>query len=106
MSWMNRSDIEEAITFHARRPVCLKAAKFLKEFQEQVDRVSDGWPYWSLPSRAAAKLMELIERKPEDYRGVPRPDITEAQLAKALVPIKSFYTRRGYQAGMTFPEVH
>jgi hypothetical protein len=32
-------------------------------------------------------------------------DATEAQFKAALSPIKSFYTRRGNAAGMTYPEV-
>ena len=62
----------------------------------EVNEHSDGWSYWNPPAKAAAKLMKIVN-------GYMEP--TEYQLKLALIPIKSFYTRRGYAAGMKFPEV-
>lgn len=102
---MNRSDIEEAVMIRSKYPLLHQAARFLHAFMQEVDQHSDGWPYWSAPSKAAAKLMELVERKPEEYRTPRTHDISRDEYKKALTPIKSFYTRVGYKAGMKYPEV-
>lgn len=99
--WMNRGEVEDAywrFTQLTHHPVLGKAARFLKEFMEEVDNCSDGWPYWRLPSNAAGKLMDMLC----PYSKV---EATEANLKKAMAPIKAFYTRRGYKAGMKFPEI-
>lgn len=100
--WMNRMDVDEAVLATRQYPVASRAARLLQSFVEEVDKVSDGWPYWKLPSNAAKQLMQLLSYyKPfKNHSG----DITETQLAKALVPIKSFYTRVGLKAGMKLLE--
>ena len=95
MHFMNRSDIEEAVERHAGKPVLARATKFLKDFQEMIDDHSDGWPYWAPPVRSADKLMTLIEDYhpwKRDSRPICLP--TEADLKKAITPIKSFCTRK------------
>lgn len=98
MLYMNREDIARARlrAQHSQNTVLIRATTFLAQFQEEVDAHSDGWPYWFASVKAAVKLMRLIQDSEEP---------TETDLRKALVPIKSFYTRRGNAAGMKFPEV-
>lgn len=95
MKFMNECDIDFAVQRHANHPVLSKATDFLYKFKEEVNAHSDGWPYWSAPVRAAAKLITLIQSG----------DASEKQFTDALSVIKSFYTRRGYKAGMTFPTI-
>ena len=95
MKYMNDYDIALAEQRNIYHPVLSRATRFLKEFKAEVDSHSDGWAYWRQPVRSAAKLMTLIEEQ----------HATEAQFRAALSPIKSFYTRRGNAAGMSFPEV-
>jgi hypothetical protein len=94
--WMNRWDIQFAVERNSLDTVKGKAARFLAAFMEETDEHSDGWCHWPLPGRAADKLQNLIQSD---------SPMTEADYRKALAPIKSFYTRRGYKAGMNFPEV-
>jgi hypothetical protein len=98
MLYMNEWDIATAWlrAERSQNAVLIRATKFLAQFQEEVNAHSDGWPYWSAPVKAAAKLMTLVQNSE-----MP----TETDLRKALTPIKSFYTRRGNAAGMKFPEV-
>lgn len=103
--WMNRMDIEEAVELRRMLPNRHRAARFLKEFMDEVDQHSDGWPYWNPPAKAAKQLMEIVHKRPDEYRGLKLEDVTPAQLNKALAPIKAFYTRRGYKAGMKLPVV-
>jgi hypothetical protein len=105
--WMNRHEIEEATYRFANHPVLGPASRFLREFQEEVDQHSDGWPYWSPPSKAAGKLQDLIHGHMRAGMGAyPRlPEPTMADVKKTLAPIKSFMTRRGYKAGMKLPEL-
>jgi hypothetical protein len=94
---MNQMDIDEAVIRNQQQPVLGKAAQFLASFRDEVDAHSDGWPYWQAPIKAAEKLMQLLQAR--------NPNTTMAEFKKALTPIKSFYTRRGYQAGMAMPAV-
>lgn len=107
--WMNRMDIEEAYGRYGQQHTPIgNAVRFLKAFMEEVDSHSDGWPYWSAPSKAADKLMNLIHgymwRGMGAYPDVPAP--TMADVLKCMPPIKSFMTRRGLKAGMKMPELN
>ena len=95
--FMNEWDIDDALERARPRTVRHKAARFLASFRGEVDSHSDGWCYWRLPVDAAKRLMELLlDREHEP---------TEEQYKKALVPIKSFYTKHGNKAGMTMPAI-
>ena len=94
MLFMNEFEIENACIKYAAHPVLAEATRFLRDFMEEVNNHSDGWPHWALPCKAARQLMQLI-LNPEKA--------TDAAVALALRPIKAFYTRHGHQAGMKFP---
>lgn len=94
MTWLNQWEIEEALHDCAKHPILSKATRVLHDLMCLTNEVSDGWPYWRKPARAASKLMELIEchTKPYRYNDDP-PEVTEADLKRALIPIKAFLTR-------------
>jgi hypothetical protein len=93
--WMNRTEIEiEVARAQAKQDVVLvHATTILKQLQEETDAHSDGWSTWMKPAKAAEKLMQFIRKGGG----------TEAELKKACVPIKAFYTRIGRAAGMVLP---
>ncbi len=95
MRFMNEYDIEDSVARYRSHAVLGPATRFLNAYKDEVNAHSDGWPYWSAPVKAAAKLIELIEKGAA----------TEQELAKALSPIKAFMTRRGKAAGMVLPQV-
>ena len=95
---MNDSEIESALRRYRPDTPSGRAALFLYTLKEETNANSDGWHSWPLPARAANKLMQFLQG-PEDA-----PTRSWSALSKALVPIKSFYTRRGYAAGMKWPE--
>lgn len=95
MMFMNESEVLASVARHYGHPVLGPATRFLESYMQEVNSHSDGWPYWSPPVRAAAKLMALIKRG----------EATKAELTKALSPIKSFMTRRGLAAGMKMPSI-
>lgn len=99
MKYMNEYDIQRAAYQSQGKPVLNKAVRFLATFRDEVNAHSDGWAYWKAPVKAAEKLMTLIDQPHGN-------DILEAEFKKALTPIKSFYTRRGNAAGMSYPEVY
>ena len=88
---MNEHEIEsfrvQPAGSHAQRA----AHVILIAFMREVNAHSDGWAYWAAPVKAAEKLMELVQSQEA---------VTEYDLSRALIPIKSFYTRKGRQAGM------
>lgn len=105
MKFMNEMDIQDAVDRFRNDPVLGPATRFLNNFKNEVNAHSDGWPYWSQPVRAAAKLIELVEGHRwagmGAYPVLPKP--TAADVRKALIPIKAFMTRRGNAAGMRMP---
>jgi len=57
---------------------------------------SDGWPYWPKPSRAAARLQELIQGDGSWFYSEQLADtVTASEYRAALRPIKAFRTRHG-----------
>lgn len=105
--WMNEYDIAEAVERFAHDPVLGPAARFLEAFKDEVNSHSDGWPYWTPPSKAASKLMALLHGQLWAGMGAyPRlPAATAADVRAAVRPIKAFMAHRGAHAGMTLPEV-
>jgi hypothetical protein len=103
MLFMNEDEINEAAARHVSHPVLGPATRFLRDFKDEVNAHSDGWPYWSPPVRAAARLMALIEGAREQLRDGHPVACTLRDVQKALPPIKAFMTRRGTAAGMTLP---
>lgn len=101
MTWLNRWEIEERAQEFERHPVLGPATETLANLMEWTDRNSDGWPYWTKPSRAASKLMDLIEQAhraayrydPDAPSGHWEP--TQAEINAATRPIKAFRTRHG-----------
>lgn len=67
MLFMNRWEIEDAVNRYANHKVLARATRFLYEFMEQTNEVSDGWHSWPKPARAAAKLMKLIQSGCNQY---------------------------------------
>jgi hypothetical protein len=101
---MNTYEIDEAAERWCNHPVLGKATRFLAAYRDEVNAKSDGWAYWHTATRAAAKLVGMIEhanRERDRYPPEPGPD--EAALKRAISPIKAFYTRHGNAAGMKFP---
>ena len=96
MRFMNEWDIDEAEHQHGDHPILGPAIQTLRNLVEWTNRNSDGWAYWPKPTRAAARLMEMIERDGSStYRfDVAREDVTLAEYRAALRPIKAFRTRQ------------
>jgi hypothetical protein len=102
MLFMNEWDIEEAVNRFRQHPTLGPAARFLRDFKNEVNSHSDGWPYWSPPVHACKQLIQLFPSNP--YQPVSK-EVTRKDVLKALAPIKSFMTRRGNKAGMKLPDI-
>ena len=73
------------------------AVLILAGIMDHANQHSDGWAYWPKPCRAAARLIELIHSYTGNVRGPDYGKLTPihaADLRKALVPIRAFYTRQ------------
>ena len=96
MKFMNEYDLQQArIRFTAHtKPNRLGLVMVVDALREWADTVSDGWAYWPKPARAAAAAISLIEsRTYAENQEQERVDITDAELAAAVRPIKAFLTR-------------
>ena len=105
MLFMNEFDIEEAQARWATHPTLGPATRFLARFAAEVNAHSDGWPYWSLPVKSAAKLMTVIQDANTRWRDGRSVETSAEDVRQALVPIKAFMTRRGTAAGMRLPDL-
>ncbi|CAM6053494.1 unnamed protein product [Sphagnum tenellum] len=94
MMFMNQWEIDEAVVRHPASTVQGQAARILQRLRDQVNEISDGWAYWSKPLQASKNLMILVQ-----YRGGA---VSEADLKKALIPVKSFCTKHGLDSAKIF----
>lgn len=94
---MNEYEIEDALrlTAYFELPNARRAAEILSRLKDWTNNNSDGWPYWQKPSKAADKLMTALSSAIQASRQQDNMDMTEAELQKALTPIKAFLTRQG-----------
>jgi hypothetical protein len=92
---MNEYDVQRATHLYEQHPVLGPATKTLSNLLYWTNCNSDGWAYWPKPTRAAARLMELIE--PDGVNPMFDRDRADATLEKyraACRPIKAFRTRQ------------
>lgn len=97
MYFFSEYQIREAVNRYVSTGQCEKvntarAVMVLDRLMVWTNRNSDGWAYWPKPMRAASQLARLVEDR-TNRRNLD--DITDHELKKALVPIKSFLTRQG-----------
>lgn len=98
MLFMSEYEVEETLHIFdgPATPNLAAGAMALARLVEWTNRNSDGWPYWPKPSRAAKSLMEALEAaRKQYYAGREVEDISAAELARVLRPIKAFLTRQG-----------
>lgn len=95
--WMNEYEIEDALrlTAYFELPVARRAAEILSKLKDWTNDNSDGWPYWTKPSKAADKLMTALQVSIQASRQQDDKDMTATELRAALTPVKSFLTRHG-----------
>lgn len=103
MTWLNEYEVEEAARMFEGDPVLGPATQTLANLVDCVNHCSDGWPYWAPPSRAAGKLQYIIQSEMNFRRRGLSATATPDQVRKALVPIKSFLTRRGLTCEVVAP---
>lgn len=90
---MNQADIELAANNHHDCPNVRKGFNLLLRLMQTVNEQSDGWAYWSAPSKAAEQLMGLLKTAGNlwyDTHG----KISDANFRKAVTPIKSMVTKQ------------
>lgn len=90
---MNQADIEFANSRKHACPNVRKGVRLLYRLMQAVNAQSDGWAYWRAPADAAKPLMVLLQKAGNlwyDTHGT----ITEAELRKAVTPIKAMVTRQ------------
>ncbi len=91
--FMNEADIEAAAAARHVCPNVRKGVRLLRALMRSVNAQSDGWPYWSAPSKAASQLCELLKRAGNLPYGT-HGTITAAELRQAIVPIKAMVSRQ------------
>lgn len=99
MRYMNDYDLDRAVSrfTQASTPNRLALALTVRELAEQTNMVSDGWAYWTKPTRAADKAMSMIEsRTYAEDQAQEAEDISDAELVAAMRPIRSFLTRHAH----------
>lgn len=95
MRFLNEDEVAEALVRFADDPILSRATRTLSSLVIATNANSDGWAYWPKPSRAAARLQELISDNTTRYYQGKSVEASVEQYRKALGPIKSFRTRTG-----------
>ena len=92
MFW-NHIEVEMAASAQHDCPNVRKGVKLLKRLMESVNEQSDGWHSWPAPARSAEKLQTLLQTAGNVQHGT-HGKISEADLKKAIAPIRSMVTRQ------------
>lgn len=106
MRFMNDLDLMEAEHLYdpATTPNRAYVAATVNALRDWANRNSDGWAYWPKPARAAARAMELIDGTTwDDLQRLMAEDVTDAETAAALRPIRAFLTRQGVRHETVLP---
>lgn len=101
MMFMNDYDIEQARSRYGRgeTPNRLALAIVVDRLAEWANDNSDGWAYWPLPCRSAAKAMELIQSTAyPEFERRQHEDITDEEMLAAVKPIKAFLAKQNVPA--------
>lgn len=91
--FMNQAEIEYASQAHHECQNVRKGVRLLLRLMQAVNAQSDGWAYWSAPSKASEKLQDLLKSAGNLYYGTSG-SITTSDLKKAIAPIRSMVTRQ------------
>lgn len=91
--WMNEAEIEYAASQRHECRNVRKGVNLLLRLMQAVNRQSDGWHSWPAPGKSAEGLMTLLQSKGNLQHGT-HDTITDAELKKAVGPIKSMVTRQ------------
>lgn len=89
---MNQYDIELLAQNSHACPNVQRAVGLLYRLMQYVNNNSDGWAYWSPPSKASAKLQALLKERCGNLWYNTTGTITAAELRKAVSPIKRMAT--------------
>jgi len=90
---MNGQEIEYAAGQHHECPNVRMGITLLQRLKRAVDAQSDGWAYWSAPSKACEKLIALLQSAGNLTYGTSGT-ISPRELAAAVKPIRSMVTRQ------------
>lgn len=96
MKHMNDYDLAYARARFGRgyTPNRLALVLVVENLAEETNWVSDGWASWIKPRQSAQRAIALIEsRTSRENDEQERHDITDAEVASAVRPIRSFLTR-------------
>jgi hypothetical protein len=89
--FMNQYDIESAMQNQHACPNVRKGVRLLYRLMQAVNSQSDGWAYCPAPSKAAQKLIALLQTAGNLNYGT-HGRISDADLRKAITPIRTMVT--------------
>lgn len=91
---MNQFDIELLAQNQHQCPNVQKAVGLLYRLLQYVNDNSDGWAYWSPPSKASQPLQQLLKDRCGNLLYHTSGTITADELKKAVAPIKRMATHQ------------
>jgi len=99
VTYLNEYEAEDChriFTEATDTPNLAAGARIVVALIEWANSCSDGWTYWRKPRQAAAKLVEVLDDRRREYlKGHSILDVSDEELRRALVPIKTFLTKQG-----------
>lgn len=92
--FMNEMDIEELKIKSQNKPEHIrKAAQFLSDFCELLNRISDGWHSWSYGRKCSEPLQDLMEIQIHAIDYGLQLSVTPVLCDKAIAKVKTFLKR-------------
>lgn len=101
MLYMNEYDLHMARQrfTHATCPNRLALVMVVDHLKDWCDDWGDGWAYWPAAPRAAKQAMLLIKSTTNAQDRLQEThDISDAEVRRAVAPIKAFLTRQKVSA--------
>ena len=93
---MGQHEIEQSAAAKHKCPNVQKGLKLLLALVHAVNSQSDGWAYWAAPSNSCLRLITLLKSTGRLTMG-SQLAITDADLKKAVAPIRSMVTHQRKQ---------
>lgn len=102
--WLNEHEIDSLSRQFDKDefPNLRAGAESLQRLKDWTNGCSDGWPYWTLPAKAAGKLMAKLHEE-ESKRWSLLEDITDAELRQLMAPIEKFLKGRDADPALLYP---
>lgn len=100
---MNEGEIDQAVEEFKDHPVFGPASRFLRDYRDLINSMSDGWCYWHHGTKCASNLSDILYNARMNRRSRDYPVATREDVEKAAAKVLRFMQREPQMNGKTPP---